>query len=191
MDKEKEFPKRKPTRLKKFDYNTIGAYFITLCTENRRQILSRIVGVDVPGDPKSVDLLPYGIVADKYIKQMSKFYENISVDQYVIMPIIFIFCYSLVMTGHRGCRPLRNRLQRYCILSRHSKGFVTKNTAEIFGDAAFTITSSEIARIMRKSRNTSTKIQFVGITTNCTQKNNNVKLISVYFKPRQNPNVGA
>ena len=83
---ENKFPKRKPTRLKTFDYNAIGAYFITLCTENRRQILSRIVGVDVLGDPKNVDLLPYGIVADKYIKQMSEFYENISVDQYVIMP---------------------------------------------------------------------------------------------------------
>ena len=86
MDNEKELPKRKPTRLRNFDYNTTGAYFITLCTEGRRQILSRIVGVDVLGDPKSVELLPHGIVADKYIKQMNAFYENITVDQYVIMP---------------------------------------------------------------------------------------------------------
>ena len=49
-------------------------------------MLSHIVGVDVLGDPKSVELLPYGIVADKYIKQMDEFYENITVDQYVIMP---------------------------------------------------------------------------------------------------------
>ena len=54
MDKEKELPKRKPTRLKNFDYNTTGAYFITLCTEGRRQILSHIVGVDVLGDPKNI-----------------------------------------------------------------------------------------------------------------------------------------
>ena len=47
MDKEKELPKRKPTRLRNFDYNTTGAYFITICTEGRRQILSRVVGVDV------------------------------------------------------------------------------------------------------------------------------------------------
>ena len=86
MDNEKEFPKRKPTRLKNFDYNTMGAYFITLCTEGRQQILSRIVGVDVLGDPKNVELLPHGIVADKYIKQMNEFYKNITVDQYVIMP---------------------------------------------------------------------------------------------------------
>ena len=86
MDKEKELPKRKPTRLKNFDYNTTGAYFITLCTEGRRQILSRIVGADVLGGPKNVKLLPHGIVADKHIKQMNEFYENITVDQYVIMP---------------------------------------------------------------------------------------------------------
>jgi REP element-mobilizing transposase RayT len=33
-----------------------------------------------------VELLPHGIVADKYVKQMNEFYENIIVDQYVIMP---------------------------------------------------------------------------------------------------------
>ena len=59
-DKEKKLPERKPQRLKKFDYNTTGAYFITICTDKRQQILSRIVGVDVLGDPKNVELLPYG-----------------------------------------------------------------------------------------------------------------------------------
>lgn len=39
-----ELPKRKPTRLKGYDYDTPGAYFITVCVHNRRCILSRIVG---------------------------------------------------------------------------------------------------------------------------------------------------
>ena len=86
VDKKKELQKRKPTRLKGFDYSTMGAYFITICTQNRRKILSRIVGVDVLGDPKNVELLPYGKIADKYINQMNDFYENIIVDGYVIMP---------------------------------------------------------------------------------------------------------
>ena len=81
MNKEKELPKRKTTRLKNYDYNTTGAYFITICTEDRRQILSRIVGVDVLGDPQNVELLPHGIIADKYINQLNEFYDNISVDQ--------------------------------------------------------------------------------------------------------------
>ena len=86
MDNENNFPKRKPTRLSGFDYSTSGAYFITICTANRRKILSTIVGVDVLDDPKNVNLLPHGRVADKYINQLSGFYENIKVDRYVIMP---------------------------------------------------------------------------------------------------------
>ena len=41
MDTEKEFPQRKRLRLKDFDYNTPGAYFVTVCTHNRRCTLSR------------------------------------------------------------------------------------------------------------------------------------------------------
>ena len=51
---EKEFPTRKPTRLRNFDYNTVGAYFITICTEDRQQILSRIVGAGVPDCPAAI-----------------------------------------------------------------------------------------------------------------------------------------
>ncbi len=79
-------PKRKPTRLRDFDYNSSGAYFITICTENRRQILSHIVGGDVLDAPKSTELLLCGKIADKYINQLNDFYDNIKVDKYVIMP---------------------------------------------------------------------------------------------------------
>ncbi len=84
---------RKRTRLQGFDYNTTGAYFLTICTENRSKILSRVVGVDVLDDPLNntlenmkIDLLPYGAIADKYIKQLSNYYDNIKVEAYVIMP---------------------------------------------------------------------------------------------------------
>lgn len=35
-------PKRKDTRLKAYNYSTPGAYFVTICTENRKPILSEI-----------------------------------------------------------------------------------------------------------------------------------------------------
>lgn len=37
-------PKRKPTRLKDFDYSLPRGYFVTICTEGRREFLSTIVG---------------------------------------------------------------------------------------------------------------------------------------------------
>ena len=86
MNVHSELPKRKRLRLKNFDYTTPGAYFITICTENRRKLLSQIVGADVLGGPQNVTLLPHGKIADKYINQLNEFYEDITVDQYVIMP---------------------------------------------------------------------------------------------------------
>jgi len=41
---ENELPKRKSTRLQGFDYGKVGAYFITICTQDRCCILSKIVG---------------------------------------------------------------------------------------------------------------------------------------------------
>ena len=38
-----ELPKRKPTRLKGYDYSTPGAYFITICTKDRKEMLSKII----------------------------------------------------------------------------------------------------------------------------------------------------
>ncbi|MBQ9152038.1 MAG: hypothetical protein IJX72_07285, partial [Clostridia bacterium] len=43
MDKEKELPKRKSTRLKNYDYSSTGVYFVTICIRDRKQILSEIV----------------------------------------------------------------------------------------------------------------------------------------------------
>ena len=42
---DKELPKRKTTRLKEYDYGQNGAYFVTICTQNR-QCLFGSVGAD-------------------------------------------------------------------------------------------------------------------------------------------------
>ena len=48
-----ELPKRKQLRLQQFDYSTPGAYFVTICTQDRKCILSDItVGADALGGPE-------------------------------------------------------------------------------------------------------------------------------------------
>ena len=73
-----------------YNYNSTGAYFITICINNRQKILSSIatVGADVPDGPEipRVVLTQMGEIADKYIKQLSEFYKDIAVEEYVIMP---------------------------------------------------------------------------------------------------------
>ena len=81
----KNFQDRKPTRLNKYDYSKKGAYFLTICTQDRKRILSRVVGTGVLDGPK-IELTDYGKIADKYIKQLNDFYEYILIERYVIMP---------------------------------------------------------------------------------------------------------
>ena len=73
-------PQRKPNRLFDYDYSTSGAYFITICVQDRKRILSDIVGDGFPV-PK-----PCGIIAEKWIRQIPDKYPSVSVDRYVIMP---------------------------------------------------------------------------------------------------------
>ena len=75
-----EFQERKANRIPEYDYSTCGAYFVTICTQDRKKILSSIVGDGSPV-PK-----PTGRIAEEYIRIISEKYPTVSVDQYVIMP---------------------------------------------------------------------------------------------------------
>ncbi len=66
MDKLKS---RKRLRLIGYDYSKDGAYFITICTKDRRCILSNIVGTDDYIGPK-VQLTEIGKLVQKYILQL-------------------------------------------------------------------------------------------------------------------------
>ncbi len=78
-------PQRKPTRLKEYDYNTAGAYFLTVCVKDRRQLLGEIVGRGDFDAPKMV-LSAHGDVLDRYIRTMSRQSSLLTIDKYVIMP---------------------------------------------------------------------------------------------------------
>ncbi len=77
-----KIPERKPTRLSGYDYAAAGAYFITICTQDRKEILSTIVG-EGSALPK---LSECGEIVDKTIHDIPVKYPEISVDHYVIMP---------------------------------------------------------------------------------------------------------
>ena len=94
-----ELAKRKKLRLQNYDYSSNGLYFVTVCTENKKPILSRIVGDDAHIVPKKIILKPYGEIVEKYINRINSVYENISVENYIIMPnhihlLIFIDGYT-------------------------------------------------------------------------------------------------
>ena len=94
-----ELPIRKPIRLKGYDYSTPGAYFITICVKDRKQLLSKIiVGTDVLDSPKNI-LTSYGEIANKHLVNMSDFYENIRNDKFIVMPNHIHMLIQITQTG--------------------------------------------------------------------------------------------
>ena len=85
MESEKELPKRKSTRLKNYDYSTTGAYFLTICTSERRNYFWDNVGATI-GRPQDVVLSRYGSIVDEAINNIPSIYPTVEVDCYVIMP---------------------------------------------------------------------------------------------------------
>ena len=96
-----EFPQRKQNRLCDYDYSLNGAYFVTICTHERRKTLSEIVG-DGLSVPK-----PYGTAAEEMIHPMP--------DHFHILPMIhrdfgtgnpsptlFYFCRSKKVTSAKS-----------------------------------------------------------------------------------------
>ncbi len=87
---EQDLPKRKSTRLPYFDYSQGGAYFLTLCMQDRKKILSTVertekpVGDDAHGVPR-IQLTRIGKIVEKYILSTNNV-KGVSVGDFVIMP---------------------------------------------------------------------------------------------------------
>ena len=80
-----DFPTRKQMRLSEYDYSAPGAYFVTICTQNKRCILSRItVGEGLA--PPEIRLTVIGKRVEEQILDLPRRFPSISMDKYVIMP---------------------------------------------------------------------------------------------------------
>ena len=81
---ENNLPKRKHPRLKEYDYGAAGAYFVTICTQDKRCVLSRIVGRGLA--PAEIQYTQYGKIAEEQLYLLENRYPGIQIDQHVIMP---------------------------------------------------------------------------------------------------------
>lgn len=105
-----DLPKRKQIRLKEYDYSTDGAYFVTVCTKDKKHLFwdeekmrlkkTNRIGADVCSleyiiRPEDINLSRTGEIVKEAIENIPIKYENVTLDSFVIMPnhihiIIFI-----------------------------------------------------------------------------------------------------
>ena len=94
---------RKPTRLKDFDYSQNGTYFVTICTKNRKCVLSDIyVGQGLA--PAETKLSIYGSIAQQELLSLEKKFCGVKIDKYAIMPN-HIHCIIRIDNNTAGASP--------------------------------------------------------------------------------------
>ena len=109
----KELPERKRNRLRNFDYSSVGIYFLTICTAERRNYfwsnlnvgacIARPQNAEMPSinvgatigrpqpiveikSPEDIELSDWGKIVDEAITNIPNIYPAILVEKYVIMP---------------------------------------------------------------------------------------------------------
>ena len=70
---------RRSIRLKGFDYSSVGAYFVTICTKDRECLFGEVVD-------KEMHLTQGGRIVDECWRNIPAHYPHVVLDEYVIMP---------------------------------------------------------------------------------------------------------
>ena len=78
-------PVRKQNRLTEYDYSTPNAYFITICTKNRKNLFWTDVGA-INDCLDEVPLTKLGMMVQQSIEGIPEHYSTVSVNHSVIMP---------------------------------------------------------------------------------------------------------
>jgi len=74
-----EIHQRRSIRLKEYDYANSGAYYVTICTQNRECIFGKIVNAEIK-------LSPIGQIVQQEWYNISCRFEDIELDEFIIMP---------------------------------------------------------------------------------------------------------
>jgi len=92
-----KLPRRKPLRLKKYNYSQPGYYFVTIRTQNRKNMFGEIKN-------GKMAINKYGEIINKIIQYLPKRYPQINLDVYQIMPnhIHFIIRIRIVGAIHES-----------------------------------------------------------------------------------------
>ena len=126
-----ELQKRKPNRLKNYDYSQSGIYFITICTNNRKPILSKIENNADTVGANCVRPSAIGLIIEKEILIMDSVYDNVKVDNYVIMPNHIHLLIRIEDSGRTQFAPTINRI------IKQFKGSITKQIGQSIWQKSF------------------------------------------------------
>jgi len=93
---------RKPNRLKDYDYSQNGAYFVTICTKDRHEMLGKVINGQLA-------LNEYGLIVKREIENISTIRKECTVEKFIVMPNHIHLIVQIVAVGDDGNRPAGHR----------------------------------------------------------------------------------
>ena len=131
------FSTRRPLRLAGYDYSTLGAYFVTIGTQHRRCILSRI-------EMHRVCLTPLGEIVESELCRTGETRAGVRIDSFVIMAN---HVHAIVILDHVGRRP-----PRLGVVINAFKSAATRRVRACFGRDVAIWQRGYFDRIVRNER---------------------------------------
>ncbi|MFH0790129.1 MAG: transposase [Candidatus Omnitrophota bacterium] len=119
---------RKQIRLKNYDYSLNGYYFITMCSNNRKNIFGEIsVGADGcrPDNTTQRILNEFGLIVNEELENTENIRHEIKLDKYVIMPN-HLHCIIIIQRDLTGGQPSAPTGQTLSSFVSGFKSVVTK-----------------------------------------------------------------
>lgn len=161
MNNEKKLPKRKDIRLKGFDYGSPGAYFVTICTEKRKNFFwygpfdaEKFSWCSVGANcvrPKNLPLSNIGKIVFEELEIWNKTYDAVSLYSYVIMPdhlhIMVVISYDEY--GRTQFAPTLDRMVK------QFKGAVTKKVGKSIWQKSF------LEHVIRNKNDYETRMNYI------------------------------
>ena len=85
MEDKNKLPERKINRLRNYDYSSCGAYFVTICTKDRKNIFWDKNQPNLVGEaislPHNIKLSVYGQITEDAIQAISEHYSHVEVNR--------------------------------------------------------------------------------------------------------------
>lgn len=157
----KEFKKRKEIRLKDYDYSLPGAYFVTICTEKRKNLFWKdreaaqgVLWSNVGANcvrPQNLPLSNIGKVVMSELERWNRTYEAVCLSSYVIMPN-HLHIMVIISADEHGRTQFAPTLDR---MVKQFKGAVTKKIKIPIWQKSF------MEHIIRNNQDYKTKINYI------------------------------
>jgi putative transposase len=145
----KKLYNNKSIRLAEYDYGLSGGYFVTICVRNGDSIFGNV-------ELGKMILNEKGMIAEQYWQDTPNHFENVVLDEYIIMPNhihgIIIICGNSVVGQRHAFDTEKRKYEKLPIIIGSFKSAVTKEINMHFPEINFRWQTSYHDHIIRNKR---------------------------------------